>query len=95
MPTDGVYKLQVWGAQGGYSGNPKGSGGYAEGNIALHKDELLYVCVGGQPTDCNVGGYNGGGPSYQSSTNDSCGGGGGTDIRIGTNSLYARVIVAG
>lgn len=37
-------------------------------------------------------GYNGGGNASQYGNS---GGGGGTDIRIGENSLYNRVIVAG
>ena len=42
------------------------------------------------------GGFNGGGDAYGSSTSEpGNGGGGASDVRIGSNSLYARVIVAG
>ena len=52
---------------------------------------LSYSCTRDVP---DSGGYNGGG--WTADTNyDAGGGGGGTDIRLGTNSLYARVIVAG
>ena len=94
-PVGGRYKLQTWGAQGGYRSNSVygGMGGYAEGIITLKKNEEIYVYVGASG---NNGGYNGGGtrPSY-------AGGGGATDISIkpGTwdsnDHLYSRVIVAG
>lgn len=42
-----------------------------------------------------VQGYNGGGASGVASSRNPGAGGGGTDIRIGQDSLYARVIVAG
>ena len=68
----GKYKLEVWGAQGGYSlcdgskcGNP-GYGGYSKAEIELEQNEVLYINVGGQggngsKTSCAPGGYNGGG----------------------------------
>ena len=83
----GTYKLEVWGAQGGNSG---GKGGYSVGTITLVGNETLYFYVGGAGSK-GTGGFNGGG----STGSDGGGGGGATDIRINTNSLYARVIVAG
>ena len=63
------------------------------------------MCVGGQPqtvTTASVavpGGFNGGGNgfnrAYSGTYTYGQAGGGATDIRIGQNSLYARVIVAG
>lgn len=100
----GTYKLEVWGAQGGTLTNAAGGkGGYSVGTLTLTSKTKLYIYVGGEgvvPTDTiglKVGGFNGGGNSYTSNImNYSCGsGGGGSDIRIGTDSLYARVIVAG
>ena len=105
--SDGYYNLEVWGAQGGnynttYVG---GLGGYSKGIVHLTKGTTLYVCVGGQPqtvTTASVavpGGFNGGGNGfnrdYSSTYTYGQAGGGATDIRIGQNSLYARVIVAG
>jgi uncharacterized repeat protein (TIGR02543 family) len=75
-PVTGVYKLQVWGAEGadtethnayGYGGK----GGYSEGSISLIKGQVLYVCIGGKPQmntfreyhhydGGHDGGYNGG-----------------------------------
>jgi uncharacterized repeat protein (TIGR02543 family) len=106
VPVSGNYKLEVWGAQGGYGYNssyPGGNGGYSSGTISLTKDTILYIYVGGEGTSSKTsntgGGFNGGGhhgaTSSTAITDISGGGGGGTDIRIGQDSLYARVIVAG
>lgn len=98
--VSGYYKMRVWGAQGGYrttEGN-SGRGGYAEGTVYLNAGDVIYVHTGGSggngssgcgSTIC-AGGYNGGGYRYKY-----YGGGGGTDIRINSDSLLARVIVAG
>jgi len=63
----------------------------------------VYIYVGGQPeattsTGETPGGFNGGGKGCSRTYNYSSygqGGGGATDVRIGKNDLYARVIVAG
>lgn len=95
----GVYKLEVWGAEGGYrsSQSYSGKGGYSVGTITLtDKETTLYVYSGGSGRSGVIsesvysGGFNGGG--YRQYY---YGGGGGSDIRVGTDSLYARVIVAG
>lgn len=89
----GTYQLECWGAQGGYRSNASygGKGGYAKGNLTVTEKTLLYIYAGGSGnTGGTAGGFNGGG------TRDSQpGGGGGSDIRIGSTSLYARIIVAG
>ena len=96
----GVYKLEVWGAQGGSYGTTStgGNGGYSIGIITLTAETALHIYVGGQGTYSTTsgsfvaGGFNGGGKAgyrYGGS------GGGASDIRIGTDSLYSRVIVAG
>lgn len=89
----GQYKLECWGAQGGYrsSANYGGKGGYSAGTIVLTEKTLIYLYSGGAGnTGKTNGGFNGGGK--RSGYN---GGGGASDIRIGTDSLYARIIVAG
>lgn len=103
----GTYRLEVWGAEGGTAiNNYGGYGGYSVGTLTLTDEStVLYIQVGGYPApvgDDRVvvpGGYNGGGNGYNRYYNDTAtygqGGGGGTDIRIGQDSLYARVIVAG
>lgn len=89
----GTYKLECWGAQGWHysSSYNGGKGGYSVGTISFTKDTTLYLYTGGYPTSQYVGGFNGGGTGASSGY----GGGGGSDIRIGSTSLYARVIVAG
>lgn len=95
----GTYKLEVWGAEGGYrsSQSYSGKGGYSVGTITLtDKATTLYIYSGGSGRSGVLsgsvysGGFNGGGYRYSY-----YGGGGGSDIRVGTDSLYARVIVAG
>ena len=89
----GYYRLQVWGAQGGYQSIPEsgGLGGYAEGIVHLERGETAYVYVGGAGnTGGTAGGWNGGGAGI-----DYNGGGGATDIRVEGTSLYHRIIVAG
>jgi len=71
-----------------------GRGGYAVGDVNLQKGDTLYIYVGGQP-DGWEGGFNGGGAGNISANATASGGGGATDIRIGTDSLFSRVIVAG
>ena len=59
VPEDGTYILECWGA-----GDKQG--GKSEGDYVAHKNQILYICVGGKGVDGNcsvtgVGGYNGGG----------------------------------
>lgn len=86
----GVYKLEVWGAQGGTYSDTGGKGGYSRGLINLEKNDILYLYVGGT-TSSSTGGFNGGG----NGTGNGKGGGGASDIRVNSDSLYSRVIVAG
>lgn len=99
----GVYKLEVWGAQGGTynsSNATGGKGGYSVGVLTLLDNKTtIYAYSGGKGTYHTTstytsqggGGFNGGGGAgYRGG-----GGGGASDFRIGTDSLYSRVIVAG
>lgn len=89
----GTYTLECWGGQGGtYSGCIGGYGGYSKGTITLTKTTTVYISVGGAGSSSSTAaGFNGGGTGISSGR----GGGGATDVRIGQNSLYSRVIVAG
>lgn len=89
----GTYTIECWGGQGGtYSGYIGGYGGYSKGTITLAKTTTVYVSVGGAGSSSSTtAGFNGGGTGISSGR----GGGGATDVRIGQNSLYSRVIVAG
>lgn len=89
----GVYKLEVWGAEGGYRSSAAyaGKGGYSVGNLTVTEPTQVFVRVGGSGnTGKTAGGFNGGGrrDTYN-------GGGGASDIRIGADDLNHRVIVAG
>lgn len=102
----GRYKLECWGAQGGsYSSYYGGAGGYSTGELTLRKETPLYIYAGGQPATVSTdrvvvpGGFNGGGDGfnrwYSTTYTYGQGGGGASDIRVGQDSLFARVIVAG
>ncbi|MCR4581170.1 MAG: InlB B-repeat-containing protein, partial [Bacilli bacterium] len=88
-PSNGQYKIELWGAQGGtvYGGN----GAYTSGTISLQKNDKLYVYTGGQANTFNGGG--------ECSSNTKIGGGA-TDIRLvngdwdDSNSLASRIMVA-
>lgn len=89
----GTFKLECWGAQGGYRSSTAygGKGGYSTGVLNLTSPITCYIYVGGSGnTGGTSGGFNGGGTRYSYQ-----GGGGASDIRLGQDSLYARVIVAG
>jgi hypothetical protein len=108
-PTTGTYAFQVWGAQGGSALNTNGNvaqtgplGGYAAGNYPLTSGQTIYVYVGGRGSGSTStyaaisGGFNGGGIGYNGDANGrAASGGGGSDIRINSNSLSNRAIVAG
>jgi uncharacterized protein (TIGR02145 family) len=91
----GTYRLEAWGAQGGYRtsspNNPNngGKGGYSAGDIVLTQAQTVQVNVG---CSGNNGGWNGGGARTGAPYP---GGGGGTDIRIGGTALTDRIVVAG
>lgn len=89
----GTYTIECWGGQGGTFGSCIGGyGGYSKGTITLTKATTVYISVGGAGSSSSTAaGFNGGGTGIYSGR----GGGGATDVRIGQNSLYSRVIVAG
>ena len=77
-PVSGTYQLTAYGAQGGNSpGRVEGGyGGYATGRVNLTKGQILYIVVGGMPSDgVAVGGYNGGGNLNSKNSNGGPGGG--------------------
>lgn len=74
--------IEAWGAQGGGAGGSGGPGGHAKGTLPVAPGTVLAVRVGGQ------GGFNGGGAGTAP-------GGGASDVRIGSDALGGRVIVAG
>ena len=92
-PVNGVYTLEVWGAQGG-SANDEfhgGYGGYSKGNIELSVDDKLYINVGSTGKNCTTatrcdGGYNGGGSALAYTQTESLAAGGGGATHIATSS---------
>ena len=89
VPTTGLYKLQVWGAQGGKFGssNAGALGGYATCYAQLTAGETIYIYVGGKGGDGvdaagGNGGWNGGGHGGfgVAGYHGSAGGGGATHI---------------
>lgn len=105
VPYDGIYQIELWGAQGG--GVYGGYGGYTAGHIQLNKNDVLFVYVGEHQDrgDFDVV-YNGGGAalpesSHEASINRYTTGGGATDIRLvkgqwnNFDGLKSRIMVAG
>ncbi|MBR0072802.1 MAG: hypothetical protein IJP95_03100, partial [Bacteroidales bacterium] len=85
-----------------------GKGGYSEGVLPVNQGDTLYVFVGGRGKNSEAttnlgttypGGWNGGGDAgihtYSGQYYQGGSGGGATDIRVNSPSLYARAIVAG
>ncbi|GHU56175.1 hypothetical protein AGMMS49975_19070 [Clostridia bacterium] len=90
----GLYRLKCYGGQGGYRSNITygGQGGYAEGILTLTSEISTWLYVGGSGnTGGQNGGFNGGGERESNLP----GGGGATDIRLVSDNLLTRVIVAG
>ena len=80
--------IDAYGAQGGSEFG--GKGGRVQSDLKVTPGSELLIFVGSQPQSTE-GGYNGGGAGCGKGT----GGGGASDIRIGSDSLSARVLVAG
>ena len=91
-PMSGTYKLETWGAQGGYAQTSEalgGYGGYSKGVVTLNKNDILYIIVGGKGTDGDDystvkiydGGYNGGGNAKSDGGTVWGAGGGATSIQ--------------
>lgn len=102
VPYTGLYKLEVWGAQGGSDGGSSGgAGGYSIGYIKLKKNTILYVVNGGKGYGSGAtgtggknwsGGYNGGGNGGTDGVSSGRGawgssGGGATHIALVTGLL--------
>ncbi|GHU08160.1 hypothetical protein FACS189431_3910 [Alphaproteobacteria bacterium] len=97
VPIAGNYKLEVWGAQGGSSTAAGGNGGYSVGQVTLATGTQLFIYVGqqGYLGGASAGTFGGGGTVNGNSYTNAGRGGGASDVRIGTDSLYTRAIVAG
>lgn len=87
----GIYKFDLWGAQGGdgYFYGDGGNGGYTTINVKLDKNQIIYVVVGGAGNSVSTadqqihqGGYNGGGYSRADAATVWGSGGGATHIAL-------------
>lgn len=94
IPTTGYYKLEAWGAQGGYSTNAGGNGGYSTVIYYLTENSSLYFYCGQAGSARSgitggAGGWNGGGKGGNAYTGYNGGGGGGGATHIATSQIGA------
>lgn len=94
IPTTGYYKLEAWGAQGGYSTNAGGNGGYSTVIYYLTENSSLYFYCGQAGSARSgitggAGGWNGGGKGGKAYTGYNGGGGGGGATHIATSQIGA------
>ena len=94
VPRSGTYKLEAWGARGGYGTANSGStsynggrGAYTSGEINLVGGTKIYIYLGENgrsPSNSAswAGGWNGGGYGVKGTSYSSGSGGGATDFRI-------------
>lgn len=87
-------EVVVAGAQGG--GLNGGNGATITATIDVTPGEILQINVGGVG-NCPVAGWNGGGSGVNASGfgNQSCGGGGASDIQVAPYGINNRIVVAG
>ncbi len=90
----GKYKIELWGASGGYNTQyAEGAGAYTSGIINLSENDVLYIYVGSigstgctPYTSCTGTAFNGGGAggyfTVSSYLRRIAGGGGATDVRL-------------
>ena len=100
-PSSTSYKMDCWGAEGGYSveRTKGGKGGYVAGKITLTSNVIFFIYVGQTANHSQAGGWNGGGNGTDADQTG-YGGGGSTDIRTTSgnwnsfNSLKTRILIA-
>ena len=100
----GNYKVECVGASGGKGVQKEGGfGGYSCGVLEIKEISDLFLYIGGKGTEVSgqvgiysPGGFNGGGSGHTGSYKSNAGSGGGaTDIRLNSERLNDRIIVAG
>lgn len=98
VPSDGVYRLEAFGAGGGGADpGSGGKGGYIKGEFTFKKGDVISIYVGqggryGQGIlSSNMPSFNGGGSGHGYGG----AGGGATDFRKNGDTLSSRILVAG
>jgi hypothetical protein len=98
----GKYRFDVYGAGGGsYVSGYESPGGFSTGVLSLKQKTRLYFYVGGKgictstPDTKTAAVFGGGGSGHNGVTGKSCSGGGASDVRVLSDTLNHRVIVAG
>ena len=100
----GNYKVECIGASGGKGIQKEGGfGGYSCGVLPIQDRSDLYLYIGGKGSEVSgqesiysPGGFNGGGRGHTGTYKVNAGSGGGaTDIRLNSEKLEDRIIVAG
>ena len=65
VPFSGIYSIEAWGAQGGYSNSlQSGLGAQMKGEFSLAKGALLKIAIGQQGTSASGGASGGGGGTF-------------------------------
>ena len=75
-----------------------GAGGYISGTISFLFPVKLYLYIGGQGKygrNSQPGGFNGGGSTHYNTNTPAGSGGGATDFRLFSDTLFHRILVAG
>lgn len=93
----GKYKIECYGAQGGYADTAIGAGGkggYSCGTITFNNATTLFLFVGEQGATGGGATFNGGGGSGLGTAYGGSGGGA-SDVRLGGLDTDQRIIVAG
>ena len=85
-------------AQCNFISSTSGAGGYISGIISFIHPVKIYLYIGGQGkfgTNGLSGGFNGGGSTFPYLYSPAGSGGGATDFRLFSDSLFHRILVAG
>ncbi|EAX88659.1 WAG22 antigen precursor, putative [Trichomonas vaginalis G3] len=101
----GMYRVERWGASGGFLDNRGAHGSYVSGILPIFTPEIFYLYLGQQGEWSGSSTYNGGGAGTINITNKNNyvsggSGGGSSDLRLTKghwkdfNSLKSRIIVA-
>ncbi|EAY19306.1 hypothetical protein TVAG_452220 [Trichomonas vaginalis G3] len=83
----GIYKVELWGASGGFLNNLGAHGSYASGLLPIFKPQTVYIYLGQQGKWSGLATFNGGGAGPTANKSEDFyvsggSGGGSSDIRL-------------